>query len=97
MDDVIDYIEKKQEQDMHNNAEEISRQINEKDTPQKKLSRDNQLMLKTGEIAKQIKDRDGLNMVMEKGEFSTSNHRLYKYDLNFKQFFKTISEIINNP
>ena len=78
MGDVIDYIEKMQEKDMSNKVEEIARQINEKDTPQKKLARDN-------------------NLLMETGEFSTSDHRLYKYDLNFKQFFKTISEIVNNP
>ncbi len=71
MGDVLDYIEKRQEK-----IGEIGRQINEKDTPQKKLSRDNNLMLETG-------------------EYSSSNHRMYKYDLNFKQFFKTISEIVN--
>jgi len=32
---------------------------------------------------------------MEKGEFSTSNERLYKYDLDFKRFFKTISDIVS--
>ena len=75
MGDVLDYIEKRQEKEM-TQIGEIGRQINEKDTPQKKLSRDNNLMLETG-------------------EYSSSNHRLYKYDLNFKQFFKTISEIVN--
>ena len=76
MGDVIDYIEKKQEKDMLNNFEELGRQIREKDTPSKKSSRDN-------------------NLLMEKGEFSTSNERLYKYDLDFKRFFKTISDIVS--
>ena len=76
MGDVIDYIEKKQEKDMLNNFEELGRQIREKDTPSKKLSRDN-------------------NLLMEKGEFSTSNERLYKYDLDFQRFFITISDIVS--
>jgi len=55
------------------------------------------------EIGRQIREKEtpskkqarDNNLLMEKGEFSTSNERLYKYDLDFKLFFKTISDIVS--